>query len=172
MSLVHHVSHTLTQLQEAIQPLEAASYIMPLEVLSGSGIGPHVRHVIEFYQCLQEGYALGSVDYDKRQRNLLIESSPRYAAECIEALRTFIELVDLKKKLTLYVSYHQEDVSECYALETTMERELVYNIEHSIHHMALIKIGFQALGLEMSNKEQFGVAGSTLKYRQSQACAQ
>jgi len=46
---------------------------------------------------------------------------------------------------------------------------MAYNLEHTIHHMALMKAGIREVaGIEMP--ESFGVASSTLKFRS--ACAQ
>ncbi|WP_339837617.1 hypothetical protein [uncultured Flavobacterium sp.] len=51
-----------------------------------------------------------------------------------------------------------------YSISTNYERELLYNLEHSIHHQALIKV---AVLKNPSIKicENFGVAKSTIEYR-------
>jgi hypothetical protein len=41
---------------------------------------------------------------------------------------------------------------------------LMYNIEHCVHHQAIIKIAFLFLG-KQEFVESFGVAKSTIKYR-------
>ncbi|MEM9648432.1 MAG: hypothetical protein AAF969_08120, partial [Bacteroidota bacterium] len=48
-------------------------------------------------------------------------------------------------------------------------REVMYNLEHTIHHHALIKVGIQFF-TDIPLPESFGVAPSTLQHRQ--ACAQ
>ena len=52
---------------------------------------------------------------------------------------------------------------------TSFTRELFYCDEHTIHHLALIRVGINEIGGYQLN-ESFGVAPSTIKYRQS--CAQ
>ena len=64
------------------------------------------------------------------------------------------------KKLMLCTFYNNEKL----VIESTYYRELVYNIEHCIHHQAIIKIAL----LQFENKlinEEFGVANSTIMYR-------
>jgi len=51
-------------------------------------------------------------------------------------------------------------------------RELQYNIEHAIHHMAIIKIAIGACFTEVELPANFGVAYSTVRYQKQLACAQ
>jgi hypothetical protein len=49
-------------------------------------------------------------------------------------------------------------------IQSNYYRELLYNLEHCIHHQALIKVA--VLQLEnISVNENFGVARSTIEYR-------
>lgn len=153
---------TTTVLQELIDFLcivESEHYTKPSEILSRATIGQHVRHSIEMYQCLLTGYEIGSIDYGKRKRDIVIESSPEYAIDCLKEIINSVELSD--RSLTL----HNNDEH----FSTTFKRELFYCDEHTIHHLALIRVGVNEIGGYQLN-ESFGVAPSTIKYRQS--CAQ
>ena len=50
-------------------------------------------------------------------------------------------------------------------IESSFERELVYCLEHSIHHKALIKVALREYALTHLVSNSFGVAPSTLKSR-------
>ena len=160
-SLIHQTASVLRQLTDAINQLEHQDYKKPLETLSGSSIGQHVRHIIEFYQCMMNGYDKGILNYDQRVRDKMIEESREFAVQCINKIMFDLKTTDLSQKITLEVVYDQT-----IKLTTTMERELVYNIEHTIHHMALIKIGIKAIGSQILLPAEFGVATSTLKHQQ------
>jgi len=51
-----------------------------------------------------------------------------------------------------------------------LHRELQYNIEHAVHHLAIIKIGVKTLEDSFKLDDNFGIAASTI--RNKNACAQ
>ena len=50
---------------------------------------------------------------------------------------------------------------------TYVDRELLYCLDHAIHHQAFIKIGLKELQIADLVEDDFGVAYSTLRYRAS-----
>lgn len=159
--LIHQTASVLGQLTDAINQLEHQDYKKPLETLSGSSIGQHVRHVIEFYQCMMNGHEKEVINYDLRVRDKMIEESREFAIQCINKILFDLNTANLSKTITLEIMYDQP-----IKLSTTIERELVYNIEHAIHHMALIKIGIKAIDPKILLPEDFGVAASTIRHQQ------
>ena len=71
--------NVLDQLQEVLEKLMDDQFIAKCEALGGSSIGQHVRHLLEFFVCLESGLATGTVNYDKRKRDLMLEND-RFAA--------------------------------------------------------------------------------------------
>lgn len=158
---------TLAQLADFIRIADSNHYTESSELLLGSSIGQHVRHILEFYHCLKEGYAFQKVNYDLRKRELSIEQDPSVALVMIKELVQWLQEAE-PVALTLEGSYTPGD-EHTFSIATHLERELVYNIEHSIHHMAIIKIA--ALNLYLYElPADFGIAASTLRHRQHVYC--
>ena len=72
------------------------------------------------------------------------------------------------ERLMLQAGYDASK-TEVIGIQTNYFREIAYNIEHTIHHMALIRIGFSMIA-NIELPSDFGVASSTLKYKNT--CAQ
>ena len=165
MKLQEPIQSLLTQLQNVIDSLTGEQYQQAIETLSQSTIGQHIRHILEFYIELNQGYLSGIVNYDKRLRSRAIECDKSYAIQTITSIAATLNKPD--KDLILHAAYGDSEISQV-SLSTNYYRELAYNLEHTIHHIALIRIGIQAIS-DLQVPEAFGVSASTLKFRQ--ACA-
>lgn len=153
------VQLNIEQIIQLLQQLNEGLYTQPITSLSNASIGAHVRHIIELYLELQNGYQSGLVNYDNRKRDYTIETNMDFA---IQQLHNIINNLQPNNKNLLLQSCFVAD--ESIETETNYYRELAYNIEHTVHHQALIKVGL----LEISTvpiANEFGVAAATLKYR-------
>jgi hypothetical protein len=146
-----------------LQLSEQTIYAEPCSALSNATIGQHTRHIIELYQCLIAGYQGGDINYDDRKRNTLYENDITAAVYAIKEIQLHLEQPDK----TVKIFCHTEDAS--IGIESNYYREVLYNLEHCIHHQALIKVALLSIeNIEIA--DGFGVAPSTLQYRQQ--CAQ
>jgi uncharacterized damage-inducible protein DinB len=167
MELNKAVFKLLTQITEAVKQLEDSQYAEPLPILSQSSIGQHVRHVIEMYECLLDGYEAGIVNYELRKRQKSLETLKDAAIKRIEELINKIGNLE-DKTLELELNFDEKS-TDFTRLNSNFYRELAFNIEHTIHHMALLKIGLKEIGTN-SIHPNFGIASSTVKFRTQ--CAQ
>jgi hypothetical protein len=160
------IQQVFGQLNDVLHRLSDEQYVAPCERLLNATIGQHVRHIIELVRCLEKGYYTGIINYDKRERSQLIQTDRKLARKILSGIYTSVLKPD--KTLLLEASYGEE-TEETLLIGTNYYREMVYNLEHAVHHMALIRIGIN----EVSNihlSADFGVAASTIKYKR--ACAQ
>lgn len=155
------VSDSITQLNASIRSLDRDAYRTPCRNLGGSSIGQHVRHVIEMFQCLLQGYETGSVDYESRRRDPSIENDPALATGLLEDI---VKGVDRPDRALVLTGVYSETGGEAMCFDTNYRREVVYNLEHTIHHMALIRVGLREVS-DLEVPEGFGVASSTVKHR-------
>ncbi|MBU2904037.1 MULTISPECIES: DinB family protein [Arenibacter] len=154
---------TLESFKEVLTQLPEAIYTKPCPILSNATIGQHTRHIIELYQCLVQGYGTGSVSYDRRQRDKRIETDVHFATFQLVQIQISLEKPNKKLNISFDLNGHEQE------LESNYFREVMYNLEHTIHHEALIKVGINLL-TDIKLPDSFGVAPSTLKYRKQ--CAQ
>lgn len=160
----------LLQLKSLITTISESDYTKTMEALSGATIGQHIRHILEFYLLLVSGSFTGTICYDKRERDLRIENNPSFAKDTIDRLIPAIDTIIEKDPVVLEADY-TTDGESVNTMNTTVGRELAYCIEHSIHHQAIIKAGLITMGLSYLTDEHFGVAYSTIRYRDN-SCAQ
>ncbi|TAE13100.1 MAG: DinB family protein [Bacteroidetes bacterium] len=152
------IQNTLQELVELLLQLDELAYTRPVNALSHATIGQHTRHIIELFQCLLQGYEAGKVHYDKRKRDKNLENHTTYAIEALAEIQQSIYQKD--KPITLYSTFGEAEQ----AITSFYFRELLYNLEHCIHHQALIKVAlFDMPHIHIS--DTFGVAPSTIQYR-------
>lgn len=154
------------QVSTSLLSISNHQYAERQPVLLHSSIGQHLRHSIELYQELVRGYHTGVVNYEQRCRSLLLETDRQAAIAAMQAILE--QLPDADKPLQLQGHYHAGSDTMMH-VATNYRRELLYNVEHLIHHMALMRIAL-AQWPEAVIHPQFGIAVSTTKYRQA-VCA-
>jgi len=157
----------LSQLSKVISQLNADDYSHPIVRLGNSTIGQHVRHTIEFFICMKDGMNTGIINYDSRSRDLILEESPDAALSAIRSILDYLKSSDNNTILNLEVDYGMDGHS-VQTLRTNFDRELAYNIEHAIHHMAILKIGIKEISPDTKIPDNFGIAVSTLRHRKEQ----
>jgi len=140
--------------------LEQDHFTFKSELLNGASIGEHLRHSYEFYFCLLKGKETGIINYEKRERDRMLETDLLYAIDRMQALQKQLQPEIIDAPLQLYSKEAAVEV-----VSTSFGRELVYCLDHAIHHQALIKIGLKELDRAQLVNEHFGVAYSTIRYR-------
>ncbi len=120
-----------------------------------------MRHCVEHYEEFL--FALSEcrdLNYEKRPRDLKLEN------DVVEALQ---RLANIREALLqLNISDHPLgvwDTGVIFAAPSSVVRELQYLMSHTVHHFALISV-IASLG-DISVPKDFGIAPSTLKYRES-----
>lgn len=160
MGLLIASNQLLKQLKNCLNQLTSDEYTEKLAIFSGSTIGQHTRHILEFYQALLNVKDI--INYDLRKRNLQIENNKEYMLQIIDFLIQELNSLDLSKKIILQGTLG----GVLNTVESNIGRELLYVTEHAVHHMAILKMGIVHCFCHIEFEENFGIAESTINYQQ------
>jgi len=167
MKLTTAAENVLLQLNHVLQDIKEKDFVKPVNSLNGATIGQHIRHTLEFFTCLTGTLESGIICYDRRDHDKEIESNLAVAKTVINEIREKILSVNGDRKLILEIGYDYES-DDMSRIDTNYDRELAYNIEHAIHHMAIIKIGINEICPYILIPSGFGVASSTIRHLKNQ----
>ena len=156
--LIPSINNSLDELIELLSQLSKEEYSEPCFELSGSSIGEHTRHIVEMFQCLVRNYDSAIVNYDKRDRNKQIQTNTHFAIQMILDVKNNISKENKNIELQQLID------GESIQIHSNYFRELLYNLEHCIHHQALIKVAILK-SEKITVDSNFGVARSTIEYR-------
>jgi uncharacterized damage-inducible protein DinB len=163
LELVDQNQLLLRQARELLEGLADEEYSSPAG--GRAGIGPHLRHCIDFYTCFLRDWAGARVDYDRRERNPRIEADRHTALAEIARLSEALEAIsdaDPGRALAVRVDVSPREARDEAWHPTSIGRELRFLVSHTVHHYALIAQILRGRGVEPGR--EFGVAPSTLAY--------
>ncbi|ANQ50254.1 DinB family protein [Flammeovirga sp. MY04] len=168
----HQVTHSAielcAQLNDLLTQISDDQFSASLPLFSGASIGQHTRHIVEFYQCLLHSVTNNkNVCYEDRERSMPLESERSYAIQVLEELQQGLTIVDeYPSFIKLEVKDFDDDLNnKDWVSDSTVAREMHYCNEHTVHHLAIIKVGLNHYFPDVKLKEIFGVAKSTYAYR-------
>ena len=153
---------SIEQCGQLLRLISAESYVDSSRGMSS--VGAHIRHILDRFHCFLAGMPAGSIDYDARKRDKSIEKNLDVATFALVSVRWRIEtmaaLDDLGNAITVRESVHHQ--GPAVTMPSTVGRELMGLVTHSIHHLAIIALIVKSYGYEMDS--DFGKAASTILY--------
>lgn len=156
--MIETINYTILQLIGIIEKINDDVYCKKSHYLFGASIGEHNRHIIELFNCLILNNKNNVIFYDKRNRDVELEQNKEKAIAELHKILGNIQYQDRALKIASLFNRQEQEVSSTYF------RELMYNLEHSIHHMALIKVALLEFNITEIPKD-FGFAPSTITFK-------
>lgn len=156
----------LNQLLNLLDKIDNSDYSVTIPLLYESTIGKHCRHILEFYQCFLKSDLVGELNYDLRERNMRLETDVLFAKELIDEI--CIALMDKNHDFELEISSELPEGKGFHKAQTTIGRELGYLADHTVHHLAIVKIGLALIRPEVGIEPTFGIAASTINNQKRQ----
>ncbi|TCS41382.1 hypothetical protein [Reinekea marinisedimentorum] len=130
-----------------------------------ASIGEHTRHILDHYRAVKIGISNDCINYNLRTRDSDEESDALIAESQINSLIVWLSNLEYKSKPIELVSEISVNATLNETLASSLERELLYLINHSIHHLAYAALAAKTLGISVPN--HIGVAPSTATYRRN-----
>lgn len=155
--------YNLGQVRAICGLLDPDEYSQSLALFNGSTLGQHIRHIIEFYQAVVQIQSEEEVCYDSRRRDEGIQTDPGYASVVIDALTAQLKCLDLNKRINVVQAFGTAKDASSDFLQSSIGRELAYAHDHSVHHLAIIRMGLQQIGKADSLDRNLGVAPSSVR---------
>lgn len=154
------LTHSLDELADLLAATSDAAYAWKPDGGVSGAIGAHVRHVLDHVAVLVDRRAGGPITYDRRERDTAIEHSREAGIGALR--RTTSQLRDARNRPRdemLVLETLVERGTPPVAVTTSFARELVFALQHTIHHQAIIAVLLNEMGL--GAPAQFGYAPST-----------
>jgi hypothetical protein len=104
------------------------------------------------------------VDYDARRRDPGLETDPAQVANLVR--HWLVWLAEARPNRDLQLCFSLSAQGQRQVLATNFYRELAYNLEHAIHHLAIIKIAVRNHFPALVLAPHFGVAHATVQFQQ------
>ena len=164
------LAELMTQLSDLVRVLDAEQYNDRPESTKCGAIGGHVRHVLDHLVAWLNGVDGGIVNYDDRQRDTDIEHDPVAALHAIKHhTARLAEVSDDQLAGSVQVLTSMTSCGALVELPSSHARELAFVFSHTIHHNAIIGTIARQLGVTLPGN--FGMAPSTIAYRNQGGCA-
>lgn len=125
-----------------------------------SSIGTHIRHILDFYDCIFNLDSENKIDLTARSRNKDVESDCDCAQQYLNSIIKKLNLAPFDVNDTILVT---DDLGLGKTeIPYTYGSLLAQANSHTIHHYAIINYIFDSLGIVI-NDSDFGYNPTTLK---------
>lgn len=161
----------LRQLETLLDAMTDEQYRTSPVAVAASSVGGHVRHCLDHVEAVLLGVECGTVDYDRRRRGTDVETSRDAAREVLRRqMKQLLAIPANSENRPLRLSAIVSSALPPLEADTSVGRELVFVLSHTVHHNALIGVIARALNVPVP--ERFGYAPSTLAHLERSQCAQ
>ncbi len=170
ISIIDDLSGSIRQAIDLLNELPPELFTKTAPPAYESSIGAHLRHNIDHYHSFLEGIHKGRIDYDHRNRDPRVEREASLTKALLEGFVRDLEALSdahLDRPLEVKMDCGQEATWS----QSSGRREVQFLLSHTVHHYAVIALICKLNG--HPPPKNFGVAPSTIKFResQSQTCA-
>lgn len=156
------LANALEQLSDILVELEQMPGQLADNVYKEANVGQHMRHVFDHMLAIKLAIAEGLVDYDKRDRGNEVETDRFMATQQLSLLRLWIQTEDFNNHKIAVASEIDCENTQRMRFDSNLNREILYVINHTIHHAAHIKLTLAQFGINLP--AHIGIAPGTASF--------
>ncbi|MCK6456392.1 MAG: DinB family protein [Phycisphaerae bacterium] len=160
----------LRQLDKLLAATSNGQYVQKPVGVVPSSLGGHIRHCLDHVEALLVGTDTGEINYDHRERGTAVETDRLAARVVIRDLEERLASLDRRiiGRSVLVTAMVSGDRTYLRAT-STVGRELLFVLSHTIHHDALLAAMCRTLGIPIPDR--FGYAPATIAHLEEAECA-
>ncbi len=150
-SIISAINQNLNQAISLLNTIENSSYTNTTVGPYHSSIGSHLRHTLDFFQCIIDGLDANAINLTQRKRDETIANDKDIAISKIREIQeTFVHFTDINTDYIIHVTddLGQGEVTVSYTLESIM----AFAHSHAIHHFATIGYLLHQLNIQHTVK--------------------
>jgi uncharacterized damage-inducible protein DinB len=137
--------------------------------VSGS-VGAHVRHCLDHVRAVVDAAKHGMLSYDSRERDTALEHGRTLGIRALREQGHRLEaLVDCPSDRPMCLEAQVDCNGGAVEVTSSLGRELVFVLQHTIHHQAIVALLLAARGISIPPR--FGYAPSTVRRHAAQLAA-
>ena len=125
-----------------------------------SSIGGHIRHILDFYDCILNRVDIGKIDLTARKRNKNVETYCEQALDYLNDIITRLKTID--NDMGSHVTVIDDLGMGIVEMPYTYAALLAQANSHTIHHYAIINYILDRLGIAIKDAT-FGYNPTTPK---------
>ncbi|GAA4278569.1 DinB family protein [Aquimarina mytili] len=146
--IISSINHNLNNAVALLKSIDSKTYCDASLGPYYSSIGSHIRHTLDFFDCIINGLDSNDIDLTARKRDEILSTDKAAAIQHIYNLQeTLLSYVDVNTDYLIHVTDNmgQGKVTVNYTLESI----LAHANSHTVHHYATIGYILNHLGKEV-----------------------
>ena len=161
--LLNCVKESLMQFVNVINTVATLNSIDAEKFYINDNAGRHVRHVVDHFQAFLNCFDKNLLNYNLRNRNSEIERNYNFAKiKLNQIINQIMQLSEHDNREITIISEIDPSSSVDFTFKSNICRELLYLINHTIHHAAYVKLLAKNANIKLA--ENIGIAPATASF--------
>ncbi|WP_103864851.1 DinB family protein [Aquimarina sp. I32.4] len=157
--VISSINHNLNNAIALLKAIDTGTYQNNSVGPYYSSIGSHIRHTLDFFDCIISGLDSNNIDLTARKRDELLATNKEVAIEYIYKLQeTLVSYIDVNTGYLIHVTDNMGKGK--ITVNYTLESILLHANSHAVHHYATIGYILDRLGVRIEIPE-FGYNPTT-----------